>query len=788
MFWRVTKKEAAACSSSAMEGRDHFKNAANPKSLTSRGKICIITGIITPMLLLMAIMVGIPACEKDKNGGHLNGTYVPKNDVAKEMNYEKFVFSGNKVKMYIGMHLGDDEWLSFGAYEYSYTLNGTNLTIKEDNASVEFTYDRKEDEISLLAGLFDTEGVVWRNEKRLYCGEKPKVIYPKSVMPGGKVTISWKPMECCKNNYIVQWSFGGYDGKKMIDEGGHKELIGESEYTHTAPNELGYLYFNVYPKDDYGGVNNAFVSVEVTKTVNGTFQYTGTGFKYPTRATVNANATFEVDYANGKNGYDEETYSTNFTYSDDYFNSSSTNYDHELATMSLKLAMAAFGLNQDENRNKYDWDNFGERTSNIRALLGDNDASGFGGMGFKNVRPMGYDRRPENKNSIAATFAHRTISGSEMIVIAVRGGLYEREWGDNFRLGQTGNESEHKGFATSRDTVMGYLKKYLEDLIQTNEIRQTSKLKFWITGYSRGAAVANMVAAKLTEEGKILSLPFNISKGVVYAYCFATPKNSRNATSVGFENIFNIINPTDPVPRFAFGKEDWNNGNMPFLDLWKFDRYGITKFLTAPNDGDFNARQSNMFIQLNSLGNPFNESTYTINKFRFHNGNLGDIHWDFPWDFSAKLFDKSKNILNWTVQTYLEDESGLIAMLHAVFDHTPQGYVVNYQESAIRGASEIGEDGKVKGFMGILDDLKPEDENLAGMYFRSTVATLGIPEKVHYNYRGGDYPFSDFETQIEANAHCLEAQRNALAVSQGHFPELYLSWMMSGSDNCFVNK
>jgi len=38
MFWRVTKKEAAARRSSKMESRDH-SNAANPKSLMSRGKI-----------------------------------------------------------------------------------------------------------------------------------------------------------------------------------------------------------------------------------------------------------------------------------------------------------------------------------------------------------------------------------------------------------------------------------------------------------------------------------------------------------------------------------------------------------------------------------------------------------------------------------------------------------------------------------------------------------------------------------------------------------------------------
>jgi len=49
MFWRVTKKEEAARRSSQMEGRDH-SNAANPKSLMSRGNFLIALVLSTFML------------------------------------------------------------------------------------------------------------------------------------------------------------------------------------------------------------------------------------------------------------------------------------------------------------------------------------------------------------------------------------------------------------------------------------------------------------------------------------------------------------------------------------------------------------------------------------------------------------------------------------------------------------------------------------------------------------------------------------------------------------------
>ena len=54
MFWKVSKKEAAARRSSKMESRDH-SNAANPKSLTSRGNIFSHVLILLTVTMLLSL-------------------------------------------------------------------------------------------------------------------------------------------------------------------------------------------------------------------------------------------------------------------------------------------------------------------------------------------------------------------------------------------------------------------------------------------------------------------------------------------------------------------------------------------------------------------------------------------------------------------------------------------------------------------------------------------------------------------------------------------------------------
>ena len=72
----------------------------------------------------------------------------------------------------------------------------------------------------------------------------------------------------------------------------------------------------------------------------------------------------------------------------------------------------------------------------------------------------------------------------------LRGGGYGGEWASNVHTGST---SAHYGFTTPVAAVFASLKAYLAQIAQEGD---PGELKLWIGGYSRGAIIANLLAAK----------------------------------------------------------------------------------------------------------------------------------------------------------------------------------------------------------------------------------------------------------------------------------------------------
>ena len=100
--------------------------------------------------------------------GGLNGTYIPKNKAAEQMMFSKFIFSGNKVKCYMGM-MGMALPV---AYEYSYSLKGNTVSFEAGipgmQGILEFNFDKDKQEISLLTGMnggaMDSYLPIWGKE------------------------------------------------------------------------------------------------------------------------------------------------------------------------------------------------------------------------------------------------------------------------------------------------------------------------------------------------------------------------------------------------------------------------------------------------------------------------------------------------------------------------------------------------------------------------------------------------------------------------------------------------
>lgn len=211
---------------------------------------------------------------------------------------------------------------------------------------------------------------------------------------------------------------------------------------------------------------------------------------------------------------------------DGWFASDETAYNHDLAIAAMALSSAAYR---------------GGQHTGVQAALK--------ALGFSNIRSYNYTPSLSEAASVTAyTFAVKEIAVSGgtayLTAIVIRGTMEYMEWAGNLNMG---SGVDHAGFAEARDDLLGRLDQYLSGLNLTGEKRQS--MRCLVAGHSRGGAVANLTAARLTDAARG-------TRGAVYAYTFASPAVSFKAASAGYENIFNIVSDEDlvtQVPLFAWG-------------------------------------------------------------------------------------------------------------------------------------------------------------------------------------------------------------------------------------------
>ncbi len=170
---------------------------------------------------------------------------------------------------------------------------------------------------------------------------------------------------------------------------------------------------------------------------------------------------------------------------------------------------------------------------------------------FKDIYTSGYNDSLNDSSSKAAyVFSTKKFETFTLVSVIIRGGNYGCEWVDNFNV--SGNDKNiHNGFYISAQNIAAGLKNY------TNVYH--SKLKIWITGYSRGGAISNLLSAILKDCREYTNCD-------IFTYTFASPRvsneNVNYLKSPKFDYIFNIINPFDPVPMIP-------------PEQWKYYRYGV---------------------------------------------------------------------------------------------------------------------------------------------------------------------------------------------------------------------
>lgn len=201
-------------------------------------------------------------------------------------------------------------------------------------------------------------------------------------------------------------------------------------------------------------------------------------------------------------------------YSDDYFLTSAVNESNSLAQLSIVASDAAY-----------------------------KDTSAFlKSCGFLDIvdKKIIKNQQTPMLHPIKVTMGHKTISlngkNYDLYAILIRGTTDAMEWVSNLDLSSLDKECANQFMIPKKDI------KVLFDSYKKNYFTSGAATKIWVTGHSRGGAIANLLAHELSSK---------YSESNVYAYTFASAKAIKKKFDDA--NIFNYIIQEDIVPKVPPG-------------------------------------------------------------------------------------------------------------------------------------------------------------------------------------------------------------------------------------------
>ena len=260
-------------------------------------------------------------------------------------------------------------------------------------------------------------------------------------------------------------------------------------------------------------------------------------------------------------------------YSDHFFDAPSTEYNPHLATLSSLCAR--YSMMRSGPSSPSDDEFYKEQPNRVKTFY---EAIGFGTFAANDD----YYKRTAF-DTIGVACASKKVGDYAIVSCVIRSGSYFNEWENNVFLGDGSNSHMlHEGWYNAANKAISFL----GDYFSKNDLG-SKNIKLWLSGYSRGAAVMNLVGGLLDNrfdsEGKYV---FGMSEGGttnailthdnLFAYTFETPqganiycKDFKHPKDPLYNNIFNIINPNDFVTKVGFGKN------------FGFTRFGVDRFITS---------------------------------------------------------------------------------------------------------------------------------------------------------------------------------------------------------------
>ncbi|MBD5465769.1 MAG: leucine-rich repeat protein [Lachnospiraceae bacterium] len=231
------------------------------------------------------------------------------------------------------------------------------------------------------------------------------------------------------------------------------------------------------------------------------------------------------------------------------FSYSPTVYNQKLAEDSALYSMLAYDEHRVTEGGQFYVQEKG-RQNYPSLLLGQLKKDGFYNCSH-------YNYRDGNPHNCSYTFATRNVKYNGVtktqILVCIRG-TDSVEWEGNMELTGTDYNSNyadtHYSFEKASNDIAASLYNYIATIKKKGV--DTNQCVIWVTGHSRGGAVANLLAAKLTDSG-------SDSIGSVFGYTYATVNTTTKYNDKSYRNIFNHCFADDFVPNVPF--EEWGYGN-----------------------------------------------------------------------------------------------------------------------------------------------------------------------------------------------------------------------------------
>lgn len=252
-----------------------------------------------------------------------------------------------------------------------------------------------------------------------------------------------------------------------------------------------------------------------------------------------------ISLSAGAASFSVHGYTLQLEWNDDWFTSSPTVYNHSMARVAALLSCVAY--EQDKNK---------EALPQCYSALGVKESDVY------LCYDLDYNDTVWGNDQCAFSIALKDVAGGKKAVFLVVRGTPANmnEWLSNLNLNDNGKTERemHEGFTKASRQVELVLAAFaVKHKIDFNDAY------LFITGHSRGAAVANIVAQDVSRAGFF-------STEHVFAYTFASPNvtTAQDATSAKYNYIWNIVSGEDVVPAVPFDR-----------GKWQYRKWGQTKVL-----------------------------------------------------------------------------------------------------------------------------------------------------------------------------------------------------------------